>query len=50
MYTIYVRQPILFQSFFVLTVGFRNQDPSMQDVIYFVSHAQTADILTGTWF
>jgi hypothetical protein len=50
MYTVNVQQPILLRTFFVLTVGFLNHNPSMQGVLYFFSLAHKADIPTGTWF
>jgi len=43
-----LNQPIIFKIFFVITVVFRNHNPSMQGVLYFVPHAQTAAIPSGT--
>jgi hypothetical protein len=48
MYTVHVHQPTLFQTFFVLTGCFRSHNPSIQGVLYLVSHAQTADISIGS--
>jgi hypothetical protein len=50
MYTVWVHQPILFQTFFELNFGFRSHNPTMQGVLYLLSRARTADISTGTCF